>query len=76
MPGMKKWLGLIGPNKLAISSETASATSDRGEYGSKNYSTGHVSAYNSADHGTGYGNTEYAWAGIEKHLRVAGGFTW
>jgi hypothetical protein len=69
------WLALIGPDKLAISSETASATSDRGEY-ANDQKHAHVSAYNAADHGTGYGNDEYAWNGIQNHTRVAGGFTW
>ena len=68
------WLSLIGPNKLAISSETSSAVSDRGEY-ADNSSAGHVSAYHSR-HGGGYGNDEVAWGGIESRVRVSGGFTW
>ena len=75
-PSYDKWLGLIGPGKPAISSETSSATSDRGEFRS-NRTAAHVSAMNAAPHhATGYGNDEYAWTGIEAHKRVAGGFTW
>ena len=69
-PSYHKWLGLIGPGKPAISSESSSATSDRGEYHS-NHTEAHVSAMNAAPyHATGYGNDEYAWTGIEAQARV------
>jgi hypothetical protein len=49
-----KWLELIGPDKLAISSETSSAQSDRGEYGiGGDAEQGYLPAYHVADHGTG-----------------------
>ena len=68
------WLALVGAGKLAISSETSSAQSDRGEYSYGD--RGYIPAYHTRDHGTGYGNDEYAWEGIMSRPRVAGGFTW
>lgn len=49
-----KWLDLIGPDKLAISSETSSAQSDRGEYGyGSDPEQQYIPAFHVADHGTG-----------------------
>ena len=62
------------PHVPAISSETSSAVSDRGEYNS-NSTTGHVSGYDT--NAPSWGETaQVAWAGILERPFIAGGFTW
>lgn len=78
------WYALL-PTFPAISSETSSALSDRGEY-EDNKATGHVSAYDTQIVPWGQ-TTEKAWGGYDPsdlnntqgiltRTFIAGGFTW
>jgi len=62
------------PNIPAISSETSSAVSDRGEYANDPV-TGHVRGYDTEHPGWAQ-TAEYAWSSIEDRDFISGGFTW
>lgn len=62
------------PEIPAISSETSSAVSDRGEY-ANDATGGHVRGYDTEHPGWAQ-TAEYAWNGIEDRDFIAGGFTW
>eukprot|EP00658_Telonema_sp_P-2_P059872 TRINITY_DN48969_c0_g1_i3.p1 TRINITY_DN48969_c0_g1~~TRINITY_DN48969_c0_g1_i3.p1 ORF type:complete len:532 (-),score=123.89 TRINITY_DN48969_c0_g1_i3:262-1857(-) len=62
------------PSIAAISSETSSAVSDRGEY-DNNATAGHVSGYDT--NAPAWGQTaEVAWKAIMDRSFMSGGFTW
>lgn len=62
------------PNIPAISSETSSAVSDRGEYANDKES-GHVRGYDTEHPGWAQ-TAEYAWSSIDDRDFMSGGFTW